>query len=83
MLEPRRMEQARVKELAARRVARGRPLEGPGSEARLQRLRSGFRRASMIRPDEVNPLFLGIAVFLAIVIGGLAWPYIAAVLGRG
>jgi len=57
-------------------IAAGRPLEGPGSDARLRRLRRRFsafhaRLDRSRRPPALRLASLCLAIFVAIVVGGL------------
>lgn len=57
----------------------GHTLEGPGSEARLQRLQSKFRSvggAGRRDPSATTLLFIGLAVFLTILVFGVSKPMV-------
>lgn len=74
----RRTRRGNIETIAGEGSPRGRALEGPGSVERLQRLRHRFEQVS--GRSEVSPLILGVVMFLTVVVGGLAWPYIAEAL---
>ena len=68
------------KRIAKRNAAQpDRPLEGPGSEERLQRLHGRFRALGVggsKEPKAASLVIIGLAVFLTILLFGLGKPII-------
>ena len=56
----------------------GQTLEGPGSEARLERLQSKFKSSSSgsREPGASTLLLIGLAVFLTVLLFGLGKPFV-------